>query len=232
MKVMLLKDVYKLGRAGDVKRVADGYGRNYLIPQGMATLATDGALKQAGRIRESAAEERARLNQELTAVFDRLNGIQLNFPMRAGETGKLYGSVTTQMISDAVREATGVELDRHQIDSEPLKTLGVHSVAARLTVDLIPELTVVVHAEDLPPESAFEVEPVEEEIEAVGSFSDLQAELEAEEADAEAERQSADDAERTLEDDWPLDLDATSAAAEPQPSQSEATNIEEDTESE
>jgi large subunit ribosomal protein L9 len=230
MKVMLLKDVYKLGRAGDVKRVADGYGRNYLIPQGMATLATDGALKQAGRIRESAAEERARLNQEMTAVFDRLNGIQLNFPMRAGETGKLYGSVTTQMISDAIREATGVELDRHQIDSEPLKTLGVHSVPARLTVDLIPDLMVVVHAEDLPPESAFKVEPVEEEIEAVGSFTDLQAELEAEEADAEAEGESADESERTLEDDWPLD--AASAIAGPQPSQSETTDIEEDTESE
>lgn len=185
MEVMLLKDVYKLGRAGDVKRVADGYGRNYLIPQGMATLATEGALKQADRIRESAAEERARLNKELTAVHERLHGLQLNFPVRAGESGKLYGSVTTQMISDAIQEATGIQVDRHQIDSEPLKLLGVYTVSARLTVDLIPELTIVVHAEDLPPESAFEVESVEEEVEAVGTFSDLQAELEAEEAEAQ-----------------------------------------------
>lgn len=220
MKVMLLKDVYKLGRAGDVKRVADGYGRNYLIPQGMATLATEGALKQADRIRESAAEERARLNQELTAVHERLNGLQLNFPVRAGETGKLYGSVTTQMISDAIRESTGVEVDRHQIESEPIKTLGVHMVAARLTVDLIPELTIVVHQEDLPPESAFEAEPVEEEIEAVGSFSDLQAELEAEEAEAELEE--TETAEPTLEDDWPLDREP-----EPAPEQSEAESADE-----
>lgn len=192
MKVMLLKDVYKLGRAGDVKRVAAGYGRNYLIPQGMATLATAGALKQADRIREAAAEERAQLNQELTAVYERLNGLQLNFPMRAGETGKLYGSVTTQMISEGVREATGVEVERHQIDSEPLKTLGVHPVSVRLTLDLIPELTVVVHEEGLPPESAFEVEEAEAEAEVVGGFSDLQAELEAEEAEAEMEAGEAE----------------------------------------
>lgn len=188
MKVLLLKDVYKLGRAGEVHQVAAGYGRNYLIPRGMATLATAGALKQADRIMQSATVERARLNQELEAVYERLNGLQLNFPVRAGETGKLYGSVTTQMISDAIRESSGVEVEKQQIDSEPIKTLGVHTVAARLTVDLIPELTVVVHEEDLPPESAFEVEEVEEEPEAVGAFSDLQAELEAEEAEAELEQ--------------------------------------------
>jgi len=90
MEVMLLKDVYKLGLAGDVKRVADGYGRNYLLPQGLATLATPGALTQSDRIRVSAEEERARLNQELTAVFNQLDGLQLNFPVKAGETGKLW----------------------------------------------------------------------------------------------------------------------------------------------
>jgi large subunit ribosomal protein L9 len=185
MEVMLLKDVYKLGRAGDVKRVADGYGRNYLIPQGFATLATPGALKQSDRIRASAEEERARLNQELTAVFEVLNGLQLNFPVKAGETGKLYGSVTTQMISEAIMESKGIEVDRSQIISEPLRTLGVHPVSVRLTVDLILELTVVVHREELPPESAFEQEV--EEPEGLGSFADLQAELEAEEAEAEAE---------------------------------------------
>jgi large subunit ribosomal protein L9 len=198
MEIMLLKDVFKLGLAGDVKRVADGYGRNYLIPQGLATLATPGALKQADRIRASAEIVRARLNKELTAVFDQLNGLQLNFPVRAGETGKLYGSVTNQMISEGILEAKGIEVDRHQIDSEPLKTLGVHTVKARLTVDLIPELTIVVHDEDLSPESAFELDEVApEEEEAVGVFSDLQAELEAEEAEAIAEAKAEEgEAER------------------------------------
>lgn len=207
MKVLLLKDVYKLGRAGEVHQVKAGYGRNYLIPQGMAMMATAGALKQADRIKDAAAEERARLNTELEAVYERLHGLQLNFPVRAGETGKLYGSVTTQMISDAIGKATGVEVEKQHIDSEPIKTLGVHTVAARLTVDLIPELTVVVHEEDLPPESAFEVEEPEELPEAEGAFSDLQAELEAEEAEAEmAEQAEAEPAE--------LDTDSLSPSQE------------------
>ena len=185
MEVLLLKDVYKLGLAGDVKRVADGYGRNFLIPQGMAMLATPGALTQSDRIRSSAQEQRARLNQELTAVFEQLNGLQLNFPVKAGETGKLYGSVTTEMMSQAIMEIKGIELDRSQIVSEPLRSLGVHAVSARLTLDLIAELTVVVHREELPPESAFE--QIVEEEEDLGTFADLQAELEAEEAEKLAE---------------------------------------------
>ncbi|MFQ5944173.1 MAG: 50S ribosomal protein L9 [Anaerolineales bacterium] len=190
MEVMLLKDVYKLGRAGDVKRVADGYGRNYLIPQGMAILASPGALTQSDRIRASAEEERARLNQELTAVFEQLNGLQLNFPVKAGETGKLYGSVTTQMIGEAILELKGIDVDRSQIISEPIRSLGVHSVIARLTVDLIPELAVVVHREELPPESAFE--QLVEEAEDLGEFADLQAELEAEEAEELAKEEEAE----------------------------------------
>ena len=193
MEVMLLKDVYKLGLAGEVKRVADGYGRNFLIPKGLATLATPGALTQSDRIRIAAVEKRARLNQELTAVFEQLNGLQLNFPVKAGETGKLYGSVTTQMISDAIMESKGIEVDRSQFDSEPIRSLGVHSMSARLTMDLIPELTVVVHREELPPESAFE--QVAEEAEDLGTFTDLQAELEAE----EAEKQAEEGEEQTLE---------------------------------
>src|SRR5512142_297195 len=99
MKVLLLKDVYKLGRAGDIKKVADGYGRNYLIPQGMAVLASAGAVKAAEGIRTRATAQRAALNQELGGISDRIKGLIIGFPVRAGETGKLYGSVTTQMIA-------------------------------------------------------------------------------------------------------------------------------------
>jgi len=185
MRVLLLKDVYKLGRAGDVKRVADGYGRNYLIPQGMATLATPGALKQADRIRSAAEVKRAQLNQEMTSVYSQLDGLQLNFPVKAGETGRLYGSVTHQMLTEAIQQRKGIPVERSQILGEPIRSLGVHKVKVRLTVDLIPELAVVVHREELPPESAFEqAEPEREQAEAAGSFSDLQAELEAQEAEA------------------------------------------------
>ena len=200
MEVLLLKDVYKLGMAGDLKRVSDGDGRNFLIPQGMAMLATPGALTQSDRIRSSAQEQRARLNQELTAVFEELNGLQLNFPVKAGDTGKLYGSVTTEMISQAIMEIKGIELDRSQIVSEPLRSLGVHTVSARLTLELIAELTVVLHREELPPESAFE--QIVEEEEELGTFADLQAELEAEEADklAEDEEDLPTDEEELAED--------------------------------
>lgn len=147
MKVLLLKDVYKLGRAGDVKRVADGYGRNYLLPQGMAVLATDEALKMAERIREKASIQRAIVNQEMDIVARQITGLTLVFPARASETGKLYGSITTQMIADGIKNKTGVEVARRQIDSQPLRMLGEYKVHIRLTVDLVPTIDVIVHRE-------------------------------------------------------------------------------------
>lgn len=176
MRVLLLKDVYKLGRAGDVKKVADGFGRNFLLPQGLAVLATPGAMKQADRIRTTATELRTRLNQEMSSVAERLTGLTLTFPAKAGETGKLYGSITTAMLAEAIERETGSKIDRRQIDSQPLKTLGVHKARVRLTVDLIPELSIVVHREGEPPESAYAVEVSEAE----ETFTDLRAELEAE----------------------------------------------------
>jgi len=147
MKVLLLKDVYKLGRAGDVKKVADGYGRNFLLPQGMAVLATPGALKQAERIRQHANTQRAVLNKEMSAVADKLNGQLLGFAAKASETGKLYGSITHQMIADRIKAKLGVEIARRQIEAQPIRTLGETRVRVRLTVDLIPEIKIIVHRE-------------------------------------------------------------------------------------
>ena len=96
MKILLLKDVYHLGHAGDVKKVADGYGRNYLIPQGYAVLATPGALKQAESIRAKAEVLRKQLSSEMSVVSERINGTWITFASKAGETGKLYGSITSQ----------------------------------------------------------------------------------------------------------------------------------------
>jgi large subunit ribosomal protein L9 len=152
MKVLLLKDVYKLGRAGDVKRVADGYGRNYLIPHGLAVLATAGALKQSEHIRARANEQRAILNKEMDAIAKKLEGVVVTFAAKASETGKLYGSVTTQMVAEALQKKTGVEVSRRQVDTQPLRTLGTYKVSIRLTVDLIPHITVIVHREGEAPE--------------------------------------------------------------------------------
>jgi len=193
MRVLLLKDVYKLGRAGDVKKVADGFGRNYLFPKGLAVLATPGAVKQADRIRASAEATRARLNQELGGAAEKIAGLTLVFPAKAGETGKLYGSITTAMLAEAIERETGVAVDRRQIDAEPIKTLGVHSARLRLTIDLVPAFTVVVHREGEPVESAYKAEAVAE----VEDFGELKAALEAEEkaareAEARAEQAGAE----------------------------------------
>lgn len=147
MKVLLIKDVYKLGRAGDVKKVADGYGRNFLIPQGLAVLATAGAVAQADKIRSQADEKRAVLNNELSGVAEILSGLVLAFPVKAGETGKLYGSITPAMIADAIKAQSEVEVNRRQLDFEPIRNLGKHMIRVRLTIDLIPEITVIVHRE-------------------------------------------------------------------------------------
>ncbi|GAB4472538.1 MAG: 50S ribosomal protein L9 [Anaerolineales bacterium] len=163
MKVLLLKDVYKLGRAGDIKKVADGYGRNYLIPQGLAILATPGAIKQAEYIREKAALARQALNQELSGVAEKINGLRLTFAAKAGETGKLYGSITTAMIAEAIKEKIGHDVDRRSIDVQPIRNLGKYEIPIRLTVDLAPTVQVIVHREGELPET--EEEPtLEDEI--------------------------------------------------------------------
>jgi large subunit ribosomal protein L9 len=147
MKVMLVKDVYKLGRAGDVKKVADGYGRNFLLPQGMAVLATPGAMKTAERIRQKASERRSILNDEMSVVAEALKKVQISFGARAGETGKLYGSITSQEIVDAILQKSGIAIKRQQLDMQPLRTLGEHVVRVRLTMDQIPEIKVTVYRE-------------------------------------------------------------------------------------
>ena len=208
MKVLLLEDVYKLGRAGDVKKVANGYGRNYLIPQGLAVLATPGALKQVEHIRIKAAAQRAALNEEMGEVAEVLEGQVLTFAMKAGETDKLYGSVTTQMIADALHEEANVAIDRRQIDAQPIRMIGEHKVNVRLTVDLIPEITVIVHREGEAAEAVLEVEEA----------ADLEAEAEKSEpvAEFDTEGESAVEVETAEETEAELEAEdvAVSEAAE------------------
>jgi large subunit ribosomal protein L9 len=156
MKVLLIKDVYKLGHTGDVKKVADGYGRNYLLTQGLAVLATPGALKSVEKIRAKAAVSRAALNQEMGGLSDLINGLVLVFTSKAGETGKLYGSITTQLIADAINKKLGTQIDRRQVEAEPIRTLGEHSAHVRLTIDLTPKVKVMVYREGEEPEVAEE----------------------------------------------------------------------------
>lgn len=169
MKVLLVKDVYKLGRAGDIKKVADGYGRNFLIPQGLAVLATEGALKQIERIKSQAEIRRNAQNQELKGIADQISEVTLTFPSKAGETGKLYGSITPQDIATALTEKIRFEIKRQQVDTQPIRNLGEFTAHVRLTMDLVPEIKVIVYREGESPESVLQAaetpkpEPVSEQ---------------------------------------------------------------------
>ncbi len=149
MKVLLRHDVPKLGKAGTVKNVADGYARNYLIPQGLAVLATPGAMKQADALAKAEQLRQARLAADATALAGILKEVSLTFQVRAGEGGKLYGSITAQQIVDELRRTAGLEVDRRKVElREPIRSLGAHKVAVRLATDLEPELTVNVVREE------------------------------------------------------------------------------------
>ena len=175
MKVLLLKDVYKLGRAGDVKKVADGYGRNFLLPQKLAVLATAGALKQTEKIRSQAEIRRTELNSELKDLANHINGVTVVFAAKAGETGKLYGSITTQDVANAVQEKTRFEVKKQQIDMQPIRNLGEFTAHVRLTMDLVPEVKVIVHREG---------EAIEDSASAPAQPTQAQAEAPAQAAEA------------------------------------------------
>lgn len=144
MKVILTADVYKHGVAGEVVDVADGFARNYLIPKGLAVKATPGALKQSAQLRETAKARKAALENKLNELARQIDGTELIFGRRAGANGKLYGSVTTQDIVDALREKTGADINRRRISLQGLRELGEHEVQVRLGSEFIPTLKVII----------------------------------------------------------------------------------------
>ena len=165
MKVLLLKDVYHLGRAGDVKKVANGYGRNFLIPQGFAVLATPKALEKAESIREVAAVERAVQNKEMEGIAKQLEDSTLYFASKAVETGKLNGSITAHMVAEAINEKIGGEaLSHRHIHIQPIRNLGEHTVEVRLTLDLTPTVDVLVYREGETPAALRPDDEVVEEV--------------------------------------------------------------------
>ena len=148
MKILLLEDVDNVGLAGSVVAVADGYGRNYLIPRGMAKLATEGALKQADQIRVAGERKRTRELSDAQALAQRIEEVTLTFQARAGEKGKLYGSITTADLAEALEDKLGQEFDRRKIITDPLRQLGEHNVEIRLMVGVTASLKVIIESEE------------------------------------------------------------------------------------
>jgi large subunit ribosomal protein L9 len=150
MKVILLADVYKQGVAGEVVEVADGYARNYLIPKKLAAKATPGELARAERLRETAAARKAELENRLNDLARQIDGVELVFGRRAANTGKLFGSVTTSDIAQALYEKVGIDINRRRISQQAIREIGLFEVPVRLGTEISPALRIhVVREEEL-----------------------------------------------------------------------------------
>jgi large subunit ribosomal protein L9 len=148
MKVVLREDVEKLGRKGDLLEVADGYARNYLVPRGLAIVATKGVVNQASAMRRNRQLREDRDREAAQEVATRLTGTPITVTARAGEAGKLFGSVTAADIVAAVQSQTNVEIDRRKVTlAEPLKEIGPAEVPVQLHTDVTVQLSVEVVAE-------------------------------------------------------------------------------------
>ncbi len=144
MKVILTKDVPKLGKSGEMRMVADGYATNFLIPQQLAVPAAGGAYRAWQHDIASREDKRIRERGEAEIAATRIASTTLTMGVKVGEGGKLYGSITSKDIGDALARR-GIQVDRHKIDlEEPLKTLGTYKVAVKVYAGMTAEVTVVV----------------------------------------------------------------------------------------
>ncbi len=148
MEIVLRQDVPKVGDAGSVQTVSNGYARNFLIPKGLAVVATDGELKVAAH--NLAVKERkvARQEELLRSLSDKIDGQRLTFTAKAGEQGRLYGSITASDVATALAAQISEEIDRRRVVlDEPLRTIGEHTITVHLVGRLRPQVTVVIEAE-------------------------------------------------------------------------------------
>ena len=145
MRVLLTKDVENVGRAGDVREVTDGYGRNFLLPRKLAIAAGKGAEAEAKRLRDAATKREAKDRNEAQAVADEIDNKTVVVRLKVGAEDKAFGSITNQDIAAALKAQHRVEIDRHKIDmKEPIKTLGEHQVPLKLHRDVTAHVNVIV----------------------------------------------------------------------------------------
>jgi large subunit ribosomal protein L9 len=146
VQVILREDVYRLGRAGEVVKVRSGYARNFLVPEGKATLATASQLSEVAHHKRVIADKQAKELKDLNALAQKIHSLVLETTAQAGEEDKLFGSVTSQNIAALLAEK-GIEIDRRKIElAEPVKTLGEHKISIKLHRDVIATVKLVVSA--------------------------------------------------------------------------------------
>lgn len=190
MKVLLKEDVDNLGYAGEVHEVAAGFGRNFLIPKGLAVIATSKVMNQAKAWRTQAETRRAELRAEYELLSTRIEEVTVTFTARAGNTGKLFGSVTTAQIADELNKILGTEIDRRKVGVEPLRQLGEHKVVVRLSGDFQPEVAVTIVSDEVTRTARPAAKQVEAAVEEV--------EFETEESEEAVEAVEAVEAEETV----------------------------------
>lgn len=186
MKVILTEYVYKHGVAGEVVTVADGFARNFLLPRRLAVKATPGNLEKLGDLRAKADLNRSELNDRLSAAARQIDGVELVFGAKAGNNNKLYGSITTQMIAEALHEKTGVDINRRRISERTLRELGRYRVPVRMGTEHSPVINIVIlREEEVAPYLAGQMAPPPL-IEHVEETAEPKADTTAEPADASA----------------------------------------------
>ncbi len=142
---MLTKDVESVGKAGDIKEVADGYGRNYLLPRKLAVIAGRGVEAEGKRLREAVAKRETKDRTEAQALADEIGNKTVVVRLKMGSEDKAFGSITNQDVAAALKAQHRVEIDRHKIDiKEPIKTLGEHQVPLRLHRDVTAHVNLIV----------------------------------------------------------------------------------------
>lgn len=188
MKVILLEDVYKQGVAGEMVDVAPGYARNYLLPRGLAAKATAGALRQFENLRKAADNRREAQHAQNEQLAAQIEQITLAFPVKAGETGKLYGSVTSTEVAAELAQQLGIEIDRRRVGDRPLRELGAFNVPVRLDGGVTSHVRVIVHREGenplAQPEAEYEAEAEPEMALEVSEEETYSDEMEAEAGEA------------------------------------------------
>jgi large subunit ribosomal protein L9 len=141
---MLTKDVERVGKAGDIKEVSDGYGRNFLLPRKLAVPARAGVEAEGKRLREAVARREAKDRVEAQALADEIGNKTVVVRLKVGAEDKAFGSITNQDVAAALKAQHRVDIDRHKIDMEPIKTLGEHQVSLRLHRDVIAHVNLIV----------------------------------------------------------------------------------------
>jgi large subunit ribosomal protein L9 len=160
LKVILTKDIEKVGSFGEVINVKDGYARNFLIPTGVAILSTPGNLKQMDLVKKSKVKVEAKSNKEANSIAEELNGLKLIFKVKSSSEGKMYGSITNKDIADKILFFKKIEIDRKKIDIEDtIKEIGSYEIDIKLYKDV--KCSIVVSVE---PDKKMSETEVEEEV--------------------------------------------------------------------